>query len=176
MLCLPNTNRNHVGRAGDDYENDSCGSNWSSDEENGSTVPLPLPRRRLCRFSRSPLLFCFFHSSPLLPQHRLHPSQVSLRVFRYICLSLSNFRFLINIIVFNRLEELPLNEIDDVYLLDFVGFPDFVKQLSAKVDRSVSPFHLLFTSHLLTATFCFLNFTKYALCKFGSCFRLFLES
>jgi nanoRNase/pAp phosphatase (c-di-AMP/oligoRNAs hydrolase) len=36
-----------------------------------------------------------------------------------------------------RLEDLPLGEISDVYLLDFVGSPGFVKQLSSKVDRVV---------------------------------------
>ncbi|PIN19440.1 hypothetical protein CDL12_07881 [Handroanthus impetiginosus] len=36
-----------------------------------------------------------------------------------------------------RAEDLPLNEIDDVYLLDFVGPPGFVQQLSRKVGRVV---------------------------------------
>ncbi|KAA8542904.1 hypothetical protein F0562_024061 [Nyssa sinensis] len=36
-----------------------------------------------------------------------------------------------------RAEELPLNEIDEVYLLDFVGPPGFVQQISSKVDSVV---------------------------------------
>uniref|UniRef100_A0A5B7BD01 DHHA1 domain-containing protein n=1 Tax=Davidia involucrata TaxID=16924 RepID=A0A5B7BD01_DAVIN len=36
-----------------------------------------------------------------------------------------------------RAEELPLNEIDDVYLLDFVGPPGFVQQISSKVNSVV---------------------------------------
>ncbi|XP_042037398.1 uncharacterized protein LOC121783405 [Salvia splendens] len=36
-----------------------------------------------------------------------------------------------------RAEDLPLNEIDNVYLLDFVGPPGFVEQLSRKVGRVV---------------------------------------
>lgn len=44
------------------------------------------------------------------------------------------FRFLI---FFFRAEDLPLNEIDQVYLLDFVGPSGFVDQLSSKVNRCV---------------------------------------
>lgn len=36
-----------------------------------------------------------------------------------------------------RVEELPLGEIDDIYLLDFVGPPGFVHQLSSRVKRVV---------------------------------------
>ncbi|XP_057474819.1 uncharacterized protein LOC130762946 [Actinidia eriantha] len=36
-----------------------------------------------------------------------------------------------------RAEQLPLSEIDDVYLLDFVGPHGFVQQLSSKVDRVI---------------------------------------
>lgn len=36
-----------------------------------------------------------------------------------------------------RVEELPLNEIEDVYLLDYVGPPGFVQQLSSKLDRLI---------------------------------------
>ncbi|KAL6559315.1 hypothetical protein OROGR_004432 [Orobanche gracilis] len=36
-----------------------------------------------------------------------------------------------------RVEDLPFEEIDNVYLLDFVGPPGFVQQLSAKVGRVV---------------------------------------
>jgi len=34
-----------------------------------------------------------------------------------------------------RAEDLPLNEIDDLYLLDFVGPPGFVQEISTKVPR-----------------------------------------
>jgi len=34
-----------------------------------------------------------------------------------------------------RAENLPLNEIDDLYLLDFVGPPGFVQEISTKVPR-----------------------------------------
>ncbi|KAL8457168.1 hypothetical protein ACS0TY_035131 [Phlomoides rotata] len=36
-----------------------------------------------------------------------------------------------------RAEDLPLNEIDNVYLVDFVGPPGFIQQLSPKVERVV---------------------------------------
>ncbi|KAL2243849.1 UNVERIFIED_CONTAM: hypothetical protein Sindi_0502900 [Sesamum indicum] len=36
-----------------------------------------------------------------------------------------------------RADDLPLNEIDNVYLLDFVGPPGFIQQLSPKVERVV---------------------------------------
>lgn len=36
-----------------------------------------------------------------------------------------------------KAEELPLNQIGDAYLLDFVGPPGFVQQLSPKVDRVI---------------------------------------
>lgn len=34
-----------------------------------------------------------------------------------------------------RVEDLPLNQIDHVYLLDFVGPSGFVQQLKSKVER-----------------------------------------
>ncbi|GKF09900.1 hypothetical protein Tco_0044124, partial [Tanacetum coccineum] len=34
-----------------------------------------------------------------------------------------------------KIEELPVDQIGDAYLLDFVGPPGFVQQLSLKVDR-----------------------------------------
>ncbi|KAL0356403.1 UNVERIFIED_CONTAM: hypothetical protein Sradi_4087200 [Sesamum radiatum] len=36
-----------------------------------------------------------------------------------------------------RADDLPLNEIDNVYLLDFVGPPGFIQQLSSKVERGI---------------------------------------
>jgi hypothetical protein len=40
--------------------------------------------------------------------------------------------------LFCRSDSLPLEEIKDVYLLDFVGPPGFVEDISTKVERSVS--------------------------------------
>lgn len=37
-----------------------------------------------------------------------------------------------------RCDSLPLDEIKDVYLLDFVGPPGFVEDIAPKVERSVS--------------------------------------
>lgn len=37
-----------------------------------------------------------------------------------------------------RSDSLPLDEIQDVYLLDFVGPPGFVEDIAPKVERSVS--------------------------------------
>jgi hypothetical protein len=37
-----------------------------------------------------------------------------------------------------RSDSLPLDEIQDVYLLDFVGPPGFVEDIALKVERSVS--------------------------------------
>ncbi|KAJ0654688.1 putative DHH phosphoesterase superfamily [Helianthus annuus] len=39
--------------------------------------------------------------------------------------------------MFFRVEELPVDQISDAYLLDFVGPPGFVQQLSPKVDRVI---------------------------------------
>lgn len=50
---------------------------------------------------------------------------------------------MILIIMFFRVEELPVDQIGDAYLLDFVGPPGFVQQLSPKVDR-FALLHLLF--------------------------------
>lgn len=36
-----------------------------------------------------------------------------------------------------RAEDLPLDEIDNVYLVDFVGPPGFIQQLSPKVERQI---------------------------------------
>jgi hypothetical protein len=37
-------------------------------------------------------------------------------------------------------QQLPLSEIGDLYLLDFVGSPGFVQEISSRVDRSVFSF------------------------------------
>ncbi|KAI7741573.1 hypothetical protein M8C21_027236 [Ambrosia artemisiifolia] len=39
--------------------------------------------------------------------------------------------------MFFRVEDLPVDQIGDAYLLDFVGRPGFVQQLSPKVDRVI---------------------------------------
>lgn len=51
--------------------------------------------------------------------------------------------------MFFRVEELPVDQIGDAYLLDFVGPPGFVQQLSPKVDRFVVLYYLKLTLETL---------------------------
>jgi len=43
--------------------------------------------------------------------------------------------YFLSLIEFFRAEDLPLDEIDDLYLLDFVGPDGFIEEISTKVPR-----------------------------------------
>ena len=57
--------------------------------------------------------------------------------------------------LFCRSDGLPFDEIEDVYLLDFVGPPGFVADIAPKVQRSANIHLRLFTIYVALSAFLF---------------------
>lgn len=115
------------------------------------SVPLSLSRWRFCCSRRTPLLQSHFIFSSLLSQHCLSPSQVIIHFTSFSIMFCSILYYLCFFCVpfsFFRPDDLPLHEISDLYLLDFVGPPGFVQEIATKVPRYCL-FHFLHSGCLL---------------------------
>lgn len=92
--------------------------------------------------------YIYFSHSPAAAPPLFFPNTVySPLRFRYLHCTFNPIERLfvymrLRCLFYCRAENLPLNEIDNVYLVDFVGPPGFIEQLSSKVGRQVLNLYL----------------------------------